>query len=75
MNYSKHVLPCASFQIQGAIIVASLFQVVIGATGIVGLFLRFIGPLTIAPTIALIGISVVGPIVANSSQHWGIAFG
>ena len=35
-----------------------LIQIVIGFAGIVGFFLRFIGPLTIAPTITLMGISL-----------------
>ena len=38
--------------------VSSLFQIVIGFTGLMGLVVRFVGPLTIAPTIALIGISL-----------------
>jgi xanthine/uracil permease len=45
-------------QIQGAIIVASLLQVVIGATGTMAFLLRFIGPLTITPAISLIGLSL-----------------
>ena len=36
--------------------VASLFQVVIGLSGILGLMLRFIGPLTVVPTISLVAI-------------------
>ena len=35
-----------------------LIQIVIGFAGVVGFFLRFIGPLTIAPTITLMGISL-----------------
>ena len=48
------------FQIQGAIMVSALFQIVIGFTGLVGVLLRFIGPLTIAPTIALVGVALFG---------------
>ena len=62
------------FQIQGAIIVSALFQVVIGFSGIIGIILRFIGPLTIAPTIALIGLSLFGAASDFSSKQWGIAF-
>ena len=47
-------------QIQGAICVASLFQIVIGFSGIVGFLLRFIGPLTVAPTVALVGLALFG---------------
>ena len=38
--------------------VASLFQVAIGFTGLIGILLRFIGPLTIAPTITLVGVAL-----------------
>lgn len=45
-------------QIQGAIMVAALFQILIGFSGLVGFLLRFIGPLTIAPTVTLVGLSL-----------------
>ena len=38
--------------------VSSLFQMLVGFTGIVGFLLRFIGPLTIAPTITLVGLAL-----------------
>lgn len=38
--------------------VAALFQMLIGFTGLVGFLLRFIGPLTIAPTITLVGLAL-----------------
>ena len=38
--------------------VSSLFQIVIGFTGLIGFLLRFIGPLTIAPTITLVDVSL-----------------
>lgn len=38
--------------------VAALFQIVIGFSGLVGFLLRFIGPLTIAPTVTLVGLSL-----------------
>ena len=52
---------------------ASCLQVVVGFTGIVGWMLRFIGPLTVAPTIALIGVSVFAPAADRAGLHWGIA--
>ena len=45
-------------QIQGAIMVASLFQVLIGFSGLMGFLLKYIGPLSIAPTIALAGLAL-----------------
>ncbi|XP_060065562.1 solute carrier family 23 member 2-like [Ylistrum balloti] len=60
-------------EIQGNLILASLTQVILGCTGVMGFLLKFIGPLTIAPTISLIGLSLTG--VANdfNTVHWGIA--
>jgi len=37
---------------------SSLFQIAIGFTGLLGILLRFIGPLTIAPTITLVGVAL-----------------
>ena len=38
--------------------VSSLFQMLVGFTGIVGFLLRFIGPLTKAPTVTLVGLAL-----------------
>ncbi|KAG7233320.1 hypothetical protein CRUP_022637, partial [Coryphaenoides rupestris] len=59
--------------IQGAILVASLLQIFLGMTGLVGLVLRFIGPLAIAPTINLIGLSLFIEAGKKCGTHWGIA--
>ncbi|XP_072022547.1 solute carrier family 23 member 2-like [Amphiura filiformis] len=60
-------------QIQGAIIGASFLQILIGFTGIIGFLLKFIGPMTVAPVIALVGIGAVDPASTRAGQHWGIA--
>ncbi|KAI5098065.1 hypothetical protein C0J45_11792, partial [Silurus meridionalis] len=59
--------------IQGSIMVGSLFQVLVGFSGLIGLFMRFIGPLTIAPTISLIGLSLFDSTGMNAGNHWGIS--
>ena len=61
------------FQVQGAIAVASLFEVVVGFCGVLGLLLQYIGPLAIAPTISLIGISLFRPAAAFCATQWWIA--
>lgn len=53
--------------------VASLLQIVAGFTGIIGFLMRFIGPLTIAPTVTLIGLSVYQTAGAKAGSHWGIS--
>ncbi|XP_075715508.1 solute carrier family 23 member 1-like [Rhinoderma darwinii] len=60
-------------EIQGAIIVASCFQLFLGFSGLIGLLLRFIGPLSITPTITLIGLSLFGEAGKKCGTHWGIA--
>ncbi|KAK7151892.1 hypothetical protein R3I94_008280 [Phoxinus phoxinus] len=59
--------------LQGSIMVGSLFQVLVGFSGLIGLFMRFIGPLTIAPTISLIGLSLFDSAGMNAGNHWGIS--
>lgn len=68
----NHFFSCGS-QIQGAILVSSLLQLVLGLSGLVGLVLRYIGPLAIAPTINLIGLSLFIEAGKKSGGHWGIA--
>ncbi|XP_074487930.1 xan_ur_permease domain-containing protein isoform X1 [Sebastes fasciatus] len=60
-------------ELQGSIMVGSLFQVFVGFSGLIGLFLRFIGPLTIAPTISLIGLSLYDSAGTSAGNHWGIS--
>lgn len=67
----QHV--CVSLKLQGSIIVGSLFQVLVGFSGLIGLFMRFIGPLTIAPTISLIGLSLFDSAGSSAGNHWGIS--
>ena len=53
--------------------VASLFQIVIGYSGLMGVFLRFIGPLAVTPTISLIGLSLFNEAAILASKQWYIA--
>ncbi|CAH1798276.1 unnamed protein product [Owenia fusiformis] len=60
-------------EISGCLMLASVLQVIFGLTGFMGFLVRFIGPLTIAPTITLIGFTLM-PISADlASSHWGIS--
>ncbi|MCI4386493.1 hypothetical protein PGIGA_G00063030 [Pangasianodon gigas] len=60
-------------EIQGAIIVSSLVEVVIGLVGIPGLLLNAIGPLTVTPTVSLIGLSVFQTAGDRAGSHWGLS--
>ncbi|GFO34290.1 solute carrier family 23 member 1 [Plakobranchus ocellatus] len=61
-------------EIQGAICIASLFQIVIGLSGAMSFVLRYIGPLTITPTVTLIGLSLFELAAQKSASQWWIAF-
>ena len=62
-------------EVQGAIIVASLFQVVIGYFGIIGIVLNYITPLTIVPAVAMIGLALFDVAADHASTNWGVAMG
>ncbi|TNN49657.1 Solute carrier family 23 member 1 [Liparis tanakae] len=49
----------APARIQGAIIVSSAVELLIGLCGLPGLLLEYIGPLTITPTVSLIGLCIL----------------
>ncbi|KAJ4824747.1 Nucleobase-ascorbate transporter 12 [Turnera subulata] len=49
----KHIMK----ELQGAIIIASAFQVLLGYSGLMSIFLRVINPVVVAPTIAAVGLS------------------
>lgn len=62
-------------ELSGAIAVSALVQVIIGYTGLVGKILNIITPLTIVPTIALVGLTLFEHAGETASKHWGIAVG
>ncbi|KAL4228724.1 hypothetical protein ACF0H5_011767 [Mactra antiquata] len=61
-------------EMMGPLILAGFIHFLIGATGLVGILLKYIGPITIVPTILLIGIYIVNPALDYVQVHWGIAF-
>ncbi|CAN8247163.1 unnamed protein product [Cochlearia groenlandica] len=52
-NNFKHIMR----QLQGAIIIGSAFQAVLGYSGLMSLILRLVNPVVVAPTIAAVGLS------------------
>lgn len=61
-------------EISGAIAVSAIFQLVIGFTGFVGKLLKIITPLTIVPTVSLVGLTLFQHAGETASKHWGISF-
>lgn len=60
-------------QLVGSIMVAAFMEILIGASGMVSVLLRFIGPLTVAPTIMLMGLAVAETGFELAGKHWGIS--
>ena len=76
-------------EIQGAIAVSAIFQMLLGYAGLIGFLLRFftknsflvlqcsmsrwITPLTITPAVAMIGIALFDAASYNAQGNWGIA--
>jgi uracil-xanthine permease len=60
----------AHLKIQGAIIVGGGVQIALGYLGLIGKLLKYIGPVTIAPTIALIGLALFPFGVAKVGENW-----
>jgi len=61
-------------EIQGGLLVASLLQMVIGATGLASVLLRYIGPLTMAPVITLVAVPLFDVAASYCEKNWWIAF-
>ncbi|XP_012498227.1 PREDICTED: solute carrier family 23 member 2-like isoform X2 [Propithecus coquereli] len=60
-------------ELQGTIMVASCVQMLLGFSGFIGFLMRFIGPLTIAPTISLVALPLFDPVSSEAGIHWGIS--
>ncbi|CAM8915777.1 unnamed protein product [Rhodiola kirilowii] len=56
-NLAEHRFRHTMRELQGAIIVGSLFQSFLGLTGLMSLLLRLINPIVVAPTVAAIGLA------------------
>ncbi|HSK23610.1 MAG TPA: solute carrier family 23 protein [Egicoccus sp.] len=59
--------------IAGAIIAGAVVEIIVGFGGVIGFLRRFITPITIAPVIAMIGLSLYGPAAGNSAGNWWLA--
>ncbi|XP_028323135.1 solute carrier family 23 member 1 [Gouania willdenowi] len=70
---TSHIWQPRIREIQGAIIMSSLVEVLIGVCGLPGLLLQYIGPLTVTPTVSLIGLSVFSTAGERAGSHWGLS--
>ncbi|XP_061746462.1 solute carrier family 23 member 1-like isoform X1 [Nerophis ophidion] len=70
---TSHIWQPRIREIQGAIIVSSTVELLIGLLGLPGILLEYIGPLTITPTVSLIGLSVFSTAGDRAGSHWGFS--
>ncbi|KAF3439198.1 hypothetical protein FNV43_RR17473 [Rhamnella rubrinervis] len=56
-NLTEHKFRHIMRELQGAIIVGSIFQSLLGFSGLMTLFLRLINPVVVAPTVAAVGLA------------------
>ncbi|EXC35470.1 Nucleobase-ascorbate transporter 11 [Morus notabilis] len=56
-NLTDHKFRHIMRELQGAIIVGSIFQFLLGFSGLMCLFLRLINPIVVAPTVAAVGLA------------------
>ena len=52
---------------------ACITSTLLGCTGVVGILTRWIGPLTIAPVLCMIGFALIPDMANMCGVHWGIA--
>ncbi|KAG7224725.1 hypothetical protein INR49_004616 [Caranx melampygus] len=70
---TSHIWQPRIREIQGAIIMSSVVELMVGLCGLPGLLLEYIGPLTITPTVSLIGLSVFTTAGDRAGSHWGVS--
>ncbi|XP_062587082.1 solute carrier family 23 member 2-like [Saccostrea cucullata] len=71
-NHREYILSNIQ-DLQGSLVAAGTCQFLIGATGLVSFLLKFIGPITIVPTLFLSCVFIVRACVKFASVHWGVA--
>ncbi len=59
--------------IAGMIIAGAVVEIAVGYGGLMGLLRRYITPITIAPVIAMVGLSLFGAASDLSAGHWPMA--
>ncbi|XP_052770905.1 solute carrier family 23 member 2-like [Mya arenaria] len=61
-----------ALQLEGSLMIAGVLHVLVGLTGIVGLLLRFIGPITVVPALTIMALYVFSATVRFAKAQWGI---
>nr|XP_008108305.1 PREDICTED: solute carrier family 23 member 3 isoform X3 [Anolis carolinensis] len=60
-------------EISGAVLVSALVQIVLGLSGACGWIVNRCGPMVLAPSLSVIGLSAYRPAALLCSENWGVA--
>lgn len=61
------------FQVSGAVLISGLIQLVLGVSGVCGWAARHCGPMVLAPSLSIIGLSAYKEAAFFCSTNWGVA--
>ena len=53
--------------------IAGAFHMLVGLTGVPGVFLRFIGPVTIVPALTIVALFIYKATTKFAKTQWGVA--
>lgn len=73
---SEYIILCNStfyFQLQGSLIFAGTVHMLIGLTGLIGILLRYLGPITVIPTLLLLGIEFYHVVTKLCEAQWAVS--
>ncbi|XP_062974741.1 solute carrier family 23 member 3 [Elgaria multicarinata webbii] len=60
-------------EVSGAVLVSALVQLVLGISGACGWIAHHCGPMVLAPSLSVIGLSAYKPAALLCSENWGVA--
>ena len=61
-----------SFQLSGSLMVAGVLHAALGFTGLIGILLKFVGPITVVPCMVLITVFIVNAVLKLVQINWAI---
>ncbi|OWK63265.1 Solute carrier family 23 member 3, partial [Lonchura striata] len=63
----------AMYLVSGAVLISGLIQLVLGVSGVCGWAVRHCGPMVLAPSLSIIGLSTYKEAAFFCSTNWGVA--
>ena len=53
--------------------VAGTFQMLVGLTGLIGVLMRFVGPITVVPPLTILALQVYKATTRFAKAQWGVS--